>query len=257
MSKSTARIVVIDSTTSQSKADKGVLPGSRFRGRTSSAYQSSARRATGRDNRRASKRSGDGTEHDAGNESKRSKLRPRPIPRSSERPRGARGKSWRGESRNRGRRSWWKEKWRPEVWNSGQSRCVVPSYTRLQRFRRLRLSSAIFNLLLRLRQSQLLKLVLFCAMEWDPSCFFRPEGSPSPYALLILNQPINEKAFGVLSEHGESPLEEDWGFCYQPQISYMHIPVDQALTGKSANDSISTQLLTSFAPMAGLTVCTT
>jgi hypothetical protein len=50
-------------------------------------------------------------------------------------------------------------------------------------------------------------------MEWDPSRFFRPEGSPSPYALLVLNQPINEKAFGALSEHGETPLEEDSRFC--------------------------------------------
>lgn len=41
------------------------------------------------------------------------------------------------------------------------------------------------------------------AMEWDPSRFFRPEGSPSPYALLILNQPINENAFGVLSRYGK------------------------------------------------------
>lgn len=39
-------------------------------------------------------------------------------------------------------------------------------------------------------------------MEWDPSRFFGAAGSPSPYALLILNQPINESAFGVLSEHG-------------------------------------------------------
>jgi thiamine pyrophosphokinase len=39
-------------------------------------------------------------------------------------------------------------------------------------------------------------------MEWDPSRFFRVAGSPTPYALLILNQPINESAFGVLSEHG-------------------------------------------------------
>ncbi|KAJ6004759.1 thiamine pyrophosphokinase eukaryotic [Penicillium herquei] len=38
-------------------------------------------------------------------------------------------------------------------------------------------------------------------MEWNPSLFFRPEGSPSPYALLILNQPINEKAFEVLNEY--------------------------------------------------------
>lgn len=46
------------------------------------------------------------------------------------------------------------------------------------------------------------------AMEWDPSRFFRSEGSPSPYALLILNQPINEKAFGVLGKYGKFPLEK-------------------------------------------------
>ncbi|KAJ5698362.1 hypothetical protein N7462_000367 [Penicillium macrosclerotiorum] len=38
-------------------------------------------------------------------------------------------------------------------------------------------------------------------MEFDPSRFFRADGSPSPYALLVLNQPINERAFAVLSEH--------------------------------------------------------
>lgn len=43
---------------------------------------------------------------------------------------------------------------------------------------------------------------LFLTMEWDPSCFFR-SGCRSPYALLVLNQPINESAFSVLSEHGE------------------------------------------------------
>lgn len=42
------------------------------------------------------------------------------------------------------------------------------------------------------------------AMDWDPSRFFRATGSVSPYALLVLNQPINEKAFGVLNEHGEA-----------------------------------------------------
>jgi hypothetical protein len=65
-------------------------------------------------------------------------------------------------------------------------------------------------------------------MEWDPSRFFRLEGSPSPYALLVLNQPINEKAFGVLSEHGETPLGEDSISIDQSQISHMHISVDQA-----------------------------
>jgi hypothetical protein len=53
-----------------------------------------------------------------------------------------------------------------------------------------------------------LSLFFSFVMEWDPSRFFRPEGSPSPYALLVLNQPINEKAFGVLSEHGEICLRE-------------------------------------------------
>ncbi|KAJ5955434.1 hypothetical protein N7501_009713 [Penicillium viridicatum] len=48
-------------------------------------------------------------------------------------------------------------------------------------------------------------------MEWDPSRFFRPEGSPSPYALLILNQPINEKAFGVLSKYASYIICADGG----------------------------------------------
>ncbi|KAJ5672447.1 hypothetical protein N7507_001574 [Penicillium longicatenatum] len=39
-------------------------------------------------------------------------------------------------------------------------------------------------------------------MEWHPSRFFHSEGSSVPYALLILNQPINERAYEVLSEHG-------------------------------------------------------
>lgn len=51
-------------------------------------------------------------------------------------------------------------------------------------------------------------------MEWDPSRFFRPEGSPSPYALLILNQPINEKAFGVLSKYGKFLYE-----CFKNSMS--------------------------------------
>ncbi|KAJ6164394.1 hypothetical protein N7470_003066 [Penicillium chermesinum] len=47
-------------------------------------------------------------------------------------------------------------------------------------------------------------------MDWDPSRFFRATGNASPYALLVLNQPINEKAFGVLSEHGEGfPIGAD------------------------------------------------
>lgn len=43
-------------------------------------------------------------------------------------------------------------------------------------------------------------------MEWDPSRFFRVSEPSSPYALLVLNQPINERAFGVLSGHGKSSV---------------------------------------------------
>ena len=41
-------------------------------------------------------------------------------------------------------------------------------------------------------------------MTWDPTQFFRTEeGLPSsPYALLILNHPINERAYDVLQQHG-------------------------------------------------------
>lgn len=39
-------------------------------------------------------------------------------------------------------------------------------------------------------------------MEWDPTQFFRDDHTPNPFALLILNQPINERAFRVLRKHG-------------------------------------------------------
>lgn len=44
-------------------------------------------------------------------------------------------------------------------------------------------------------------------MTWDPTQFFRTEeGLPSsPYALLILNHPINERAYDVLQQHGMPP----------------------------------------------------
>ncbi|KAJ5775879.1 uncharacterized protein N7511_000890 [Penicillium nucicola] len=48
-------------------------------------------------------------------------------------------------------------------------------------------------------------------MEWDPSRFFRVGGSPSPYALLVLNQPINENAFGVLSQYASYIICADGG----------------------------------------------
>ncbi|PLB46046.1 thiamine pyrophosphokinase [Aspergillus steynii IBT 23096] len=38
-------------------------------------------------------------------------------------------------------------------------------------------------------------------MEWDPTQFFRADDPPTPFALVVLNQPINEKAFAVLKEH--------------------------------------------------------
>ena len=43
-------------------------------------------------------------------------------------------------------------------------------------------------------------------MDWDPTQFFRTDAPPSPFALLVLNQPINEKAFLVLRERGTLAL---------------------------------------------------
>lgn len=39
--------------------------------------------------------------------------------------------------------------------------------------------------------------------DWDPTQFFRNDGPPhTPFALVILNQPINERAYAVLRKHG-------------------------------------------------------
>ncbi|KAL4888382.1 thiamine pyrophosphokinase [Aspergillus ambiguus] len=38
--------------------------------------------------------------------------------------------------------------------------------------------------------------------QWDPTQFFRSDGPPrTPFALVILNQPINERAFAVVKKH--------------------------------------------------------
>lgn len=42
-------------------------------------------------------------------------------------------------------------------------------------------------------------------MEWDPSRFFCSSDGDAPYALLVLNQPINERAFKVLQQRGGYP----------------------------------------------------
>ncbi|KAK6813800.1 hypothetical protein RU639_010312 [Aspergillus parasiticus] len=48
-------------------------------------------------------------------------------------------------------------------------------------------------------------------MEWDPTQFFRDDHTPNPFALLILNQPINERAFRVLRRHAKVTLCADGG----------------------------------------------
>ncbi|KAB8251438.1 thiamine pyrophosphokinase [Aspergillus flavus] len=48
-------------------------------------------------------------------------------------------------------------------------------------------------------------------MEWDPTQFFRDDHTPNPFALLILNQPINERAFRVLKRHAKVTLCADGG----------------------------------------------
>ncbi|PYH48783.1 thiamine diphosphokinase [Aspergillus saccharolyticus JOP 1030-1] len=58
--------------------------------------------------------------------------------------------------------------------------------------------------------------------DWDPTQFFREESSssssssssstrPSPYALLVLNHPINEKAYDVLQRHASIIVCADGG----------------------------------------------
>ncbi|RAL07245.1 thiamine diphosphokinase [Aspergillus homomorphus CBS 101889] len=47
--------------------------------------------------------------------------------------------------------------------------------------------------------------------EWDPTQFFREGDPPSPYALLILNHPINEKAYEVLQQHACMTVCADGG----------------------------------------------
>lgn len=40
-------------------------------------------------------------------------------------------------------------------------------------------------------------------MEWHPASFFRTDITPqTPFAILILNQPINENAFDAVRRHG-------------------------------------------------------
>ncbi|OOF90291.1 hypothetical protein ASPCADRAFT_179349 [Aspergillus carbonarius ITEM 5010] len=50
-------------------------------------------------------------------------------------------------------------------------------------------------------------------MEWDPTQFFRDESDspPTPYALLILNHQINEKAYDVLQKHALITVCADGG----------------------------------------------
>ena len=40
-------------------------------------------------------------------------------------------------------------------------------------------------------------------MEWDPMQFFRPNRPSISFAILVLNQPINERAFTAISAYGE------------------------------------------------------
>ncbi|KAL2850121.1 thiamine pyrophosphokinase [Aspergillus pseudodeflectus] len=50
-------------------------------------------------------------------------------------------------------------------------------------------------------------------MEWDPTQFFREEENktPPPFALVVLNQPINEIALSVLREHALTIVCADGG----------------------------------------------
>lgn len=48
--------------------------------------------------------------------------------------------------------------------------------------------------------------------DWDPTQFFRNDGPPhTPFALVILNQPINERAYAVLRKHACATVCADGG----------------------------------------------
>jgi hypothetical protein len=40
-------------------------------------------------------------------------------------------------------------------------------------------------------------------MEWNPTQFFRHAEPRVPYVLVILNQPINDRAIAAIQEHGQ------------------------------------------------------
>ncbi|KAI9930137.1 hypothetical protein ASPWEDRAFT_167804 [Aspergillus wentii DTO 134E9] len=49
-------------------------------------------------------------------------------------------------------------------------------------------------------------------MEWNPTQFFNGSNDlPAPFALVVLNQPINERAFGVLNENACFTICADGG----------------------------------------------
>ncbi|KAL5356734.1 thiamine pyrophosphokinase [Aspergillus floccosus] len=48
--------------------------------------------------------------------------------------------------------------------------------------------------------------------DWDPTQFFRNDGPPhTPFALVVLNQPINERAYAVLRKHACATVCADGG----------------------------------------------
>lgn len=59
-------------------------------------------------------------------------------------------------------------------------------------------------------------------MEWDPTQFFRDDHTPNPFALLILNQPINERAFRVLRRHGMFLCPTLYTYIYIHVYGYMY-----------------------------------
>jgi len=47
--------------------------------------------------------------------------------------------------------------------------------------------------------------------EWDPTQFFRPPRPPIPFVILVLNQPINERAFTAISDYASCVVCADGG----------------------------------------------
>ncbi|KAL4941926.1 thiamine pyrophosphokinase [Aspergillus oleicola] len=94
-------------------------------------------------------------------------------------------------------------------------------------------------------------------MEWDPTQFFREDEDiqPHPFALVVLNQPINEVALGVLRKHAQLTVCADGGanrfFDYAKSHGEESVDLPTAIIGDL--DSINPEVRSHYADL-GVTI---